>query len=192
MFNKACVISFLSLSAALIAGPAIAQNTDTLKDGIEKCKALSDKTEQEACADKLATETWNTSTSTDKLDGKRSAIAAIMSPDKVGKGQPFLAVRCLKNRTEMLINWPKFLGSRSHPVKWRIDDGPIVTERWSGSADGRAVFAANPIDTSKKMMGGKSEFVANVAGYGDTGTTVSFHLKGFDDAVKLIRAECRW
>jgi type VI secretion system protein VasI len=157
---------------------------------------MSDKAEAEACAEKLATETWNVVVDVDKLDGTKRISTIIMSPDKVAissKRQDWaaLGIRCSANKTELRVLWPKFLGLRPIQVKWRIDDGPIVTERWNVSSDGTLAFANNPIDMSKKMFG-KKELVTNIEAYGESGTTVSFRLSGLEEAIKPIREACRW
>lgn len=192
------ILSTLASAAAIFVWPAAvpAQGMDALNEAKARCLAMSDKAEANACAIKLATETWNVVVDIDKLDGAKNVRALIMSPEliPITAGQvnrAALALRCAENRTDLFIIWPKYLGLKHVPVKWRIDDGPIVTDEWSVSADGTITFATNPIDMSKKMIGRK-ELVTNVGAYGKTGTTVSFSLKGFETALKPIREACDW
>jgi type VI secretion system protein VasI len=181
----------------LVAGAAISQDTDSWADGAAKCKAMSDNLDKNRCLADLMTNSWGTTLSVDKLDGSKSIFVTIASADGMnleqGVGKAYaLSIRCLKNRTELLLSWPAYLGHQAAEVRWRLDRQPVTTERWSTSTSGRTAFAPNPIDLTKKMLG-RNEFVAGISAYGKaTATTVTFRLAGLDEAIKPLRELCKW
>lgn len=194
----AFAVALLTSGAVLPLLSAIshARERDNLDERSEQCKAMPDKTERDACIMEILTRSWNTSTATDKLDGSKTITIAIMTPDKIttfmnNQAQPVMAIACQKNRTKLMINWLDFLGLQSMPVKYRIDEQPIVTEHWEASADGTAVFANNPVALTKKLLG-KSEFVVNISSYRGKASTVTFHLAGLENVIKPIRENCKW
>jgi len=190
-------LGLLYLALLGISSSTSAQTiTDTTKEAFERCQAISDKAEAAACVNQVATETWSLNVKVDKLDGSKQVAIGIMSPDKIAttggrSSWAILFVKCAANKTELIVSWPKFLGAGPVPVKWRIDEEPVAQERWGVSTEGTMAYANNPIAMSKRMIG-KKEFVANVESYSTAGTTVSFRLDGFEEALKPIRKACNW
>ena len=88
--------------------------------------------------------------------------------------------------------WPGFLGiNRSLEIKWRADNQPIVTEWWNPSSDGKAAFAANPIVLLKKLFG-RNELIMSLKPYDQVASTLTFPIKGLEEAVKPLREVCKW
>ena len=185
----------LAMAFAMFPFFASAQGGETFDQAGERCRALSDKADREACITKFATTNWIVTRQIDKLDGSKTIAMMIFSPDEVPTNRtlrhPSLSIRCLKNRTELHIGWPDFLGLQAVSVKWRLDDQPVVTERWNASGSGDGAFTNNPVDLSKKMLG-KKEFVISVAPYNKVASTVTFNLAGLEEAIKPLREVCKW
>lgn len=185
----------------------------------QDCKSKGAKADQLACFSRLAggspaPTSTSTSTSTsaptpsvpskwsmhskvEKLDGTTTVTLALDSSDTVKPqyGRPEAAtiiVRCLNNKTELYISWPEFLGvGRGIEVRWRADNTPITTEAWSPSTDGKAAFAPNPVAFLKKLAD-RSELLLSVAPYSKVATTLTFPIAGLEEALKPLRAACKW
>ncbi len=178
----------------LLSVPAAGQDQKIFEEERQRCQALSDKNDREDCITKATTKQWSRATQTDKLDGSKAVMIGIMSPDKLDtragrKEAPFLGIRCLKNKTTLMVLWTEYLGSQPVAVRWRLDSQPIVAERWPSLSDG--VIAPNPVDMAKKMLT-KTEFVISVEPYDKAASSVSFHLDGLADAIKPVRESCGW
>jgi type VI secretion system protein VasI len=173
----------------------------------EDCKSKGAKADQLACFSSLAGSTpapalsvpskWKVHSKVEKLDGTTTVTLALDSSETVKPqyGRPEAAtiiVRCLNNKTELYIDWPEFLGvSRGIEVRWRADNMPISTEAWSPSTDGKAAFAPNPVAFLKKLVD-RSELLLSVAPFGKVATTLTFPIAGLEEALRPLRAACKW
>lgn len=177
----------------------------------QDCKSKGAKADQLACFSGLSGGTsalaptptpsvpskWRAHSKVEKLDGTTTVTLALDSSDtvKLQYGRPEAAtiiVRCLNNKTELYISWPEFLGvGRGIEVRWRADNTPITTEAWSPSTDGKAAFAPNPVAFLKKLAD-RSELLLSVAPYSKVATTLTFPIAGLEEALKPLRAACKW
>ncbi len=174
---------------------------------IDECKTKAEKVDQVSCFAGLAgiapiapiatASAWATRTTVDKLDGSTTVVLSLESSDRVRSryGQDeegTIIVRCMKNRTELYIAWPGFLGiSRSLEVKWRLDEQPVVTEWWSPSSDGKAAFVPNAVVFLKKIFS-RNELIVSVKPYDQIASTLTFPVKGLEEAIKPLRETCKW
>ncbi len=175
----------------------------------QDCKSKGAKADQLACFSSLAGSTsapaptpsvpskWKVHSKVEKLDGTTTVTLALDSSDTVkpqyGRAEAAtIIVRCLNNKTELYIDWPEFLGvSRGIEVRWRADNMPITTEAWSPSTDGKAAFAPNPVAFLKKLAD-RSELLLSVTPFGKVATTLTFPVAGLEEALKPLRAACKW
>lgn len=175
----------------------------------QDCKSKGAKADQLACFSSLAgstpapalapsvTSKWKVHSKVEKLDGTTTVTIALDSSDTVKPqyGRPEAAtiiVRCLNNKTELYISWPEFLGvGRGIEVRWRADNMPITTEAWSPSTDGKAAFAPNPVAFLKKLAD-RNELLLSVAPFSKVATTLTFPIAGLEEALKPLRAACKW
>lgn len=177
----------------------------------QDCKSKGAKADQLACFSSLAGSTpastpaptpsvpskWKVHSKVEKLDGTTTVTLVLDSSDTVSPqyGRPEAAtifVRCLNNKTEFFIAWPEFLGiGRGIEVRWRADNMPITTEAWSPSTDGKAAFSPNPVAFLKKLAD-RSELLLSVSPFGKVATTLTFPVAGLEEALKPLRAACKW
>jgi type VI secretion system protein VasI len=175
----------------------------------QDCKSKGTKADQLACFSSLAGSTpaaapapsapsqWNVQSKVEKLDGTTTVTLSLDSSDTVKPqyGQPetgTIIARCLNNKTELFIAWPEFLGvGRGIEVRWRTDNMPITTETWNPSSSGKAAFSPNPVAFLKKLAD-RSELLLSVAPFGKVATTLTFPVAGLEEALKPLRAACKW
>lgn len=194
--SRPCLAVTVVLGALVLPGIARAQLSEEFDKESARCISLSDEAEKADCIRRLTTERWDVAVRVDKLDGSKSVFVGIMSGDTLdgpaGSTRPFLAIRCLRNRTDVTIsNWGRYLGRGGIPARWRVDNEPIVSERWESSQDGWIAFASNPISLLKRTYDRK-ELVVSVQPRGAQPRSVGFHLPGLNVAIRPIREVCQW
>ena len=197
---------FATVCAFAVAAPGIAQavSTDEAQTATLKlCEnvgrsLIGMSTEQLACANGYLSTHWVSDTSADELDNSKLTQIWTTSPKMIDNSinrpaQVVLFVRCNKDTTELVVRWPKVIGSSMEKaeIKWRIDDSKISTEHWPVATNMQAVFANKPVDLLKAMIG-KKEFVVNVPTFQAGPQTVTFNLDGLEDALKPVREQCKW
>ena len=108
------------------------------------------------------------------------------------KREATLIARCVKNKTEVFVHWPEFIGLvEPKEVKWRVDGQPVATEWWTPSLDGKAVAAPAAIGFLKRLAGGR-ELVFSVGSFNKLPQSLSFPISGAENAIKPLRAACKW
>lgn len=203
---KQYVVPCIATIATAVVGSAY--GAEPQLDDLKACAAISGPTERLLCYDKLQpppntpeptpevkdvrdSSAWRHTDEADRLDGSRMLVALVLASDNSEPGSAAFYIRCLKGKTEVFATWPKYLGARAVAVRWRADEMPVRGERWSPASDGRAAFHPNPIQFVKSLSG-KRELVLNMQPYNETASSLTFPIAGIDEAVKPIRAACKW
>jgi type VI secretion system VasI family protein len=133
------------------------------------------------------------------MDGSKTVVISRDADNEIQgwleSNRPSLIVRCKEHKTEAYIVTGMAANveydTDSHSVRLRFDDGNPVTQHWSASTDGKALFAPGAIDLAKKLVGSKSltfeftPFNANPA-------IVHFTLEGLAPYLQKAADACGW
>lgn len=142
---------------------------------------------------KASSSAWSTREDKDPLTDQSIYFASVRSSEGVSRfGNPLtLTIRCKNNVTEAYINWDSYLGLDAVEVTYRIGKETAKTTTWSLSTTNKATFMPKPIDVVSQFETMES-FVANVTPYNSNPITAVFDLKGAQEALADIRANCNW
>ncbi len=99
-----------------------------------------------------------------------------------------IIVRCQSHKTQVYINWNKYLGGETS-VLTRIDSDTAVTSQWTLSTDRKATFHKNP-PALLNMLDTADRLVAQITPYNDNPITAIFDIKGLSSALIPLRKAC--
>lgn len=103
-----------------------------------------------------------------------------------------MVLRCRRRRTEVLIAPQEYLGvGEGIEILMRIGDRPASTQRWNPSTTGRAVFAPNPIDLIRSLLGSEVLLV-EIAPRHSGRISLRLPTRGLREAVAPLQAACGW
>lgn len=169
------------------------------------CASISDSEERLICYDNLNspnvkkadnnTGKWVIETDLSPIDDSQRVFLNLYANERVGRNfassKPILFIRCENNKTELFIDWGGFVKMRRAEITTRTDKEPAVTVNWSMSTDGQASFAPKPI-TLIKELAHKDSLLAQIIPYAESPYTVTFDIKGLDNAIAPVREACGW
>jgi hypothetical protein len=97
---------------------------------------------------------WSVKIDTNPIDDSKTVTARIkaQSADTSRGEVPTLALRCMSNKTEIIIGWNNFLGTEYQYVTTRIGSKDAVREPWSLSTDKASTFHTEPIAFIRSML----------------------------------------
>lgn len=105
--------------------------------------------------------------------------------------KPRLVVRCMENKTSLIVLWNRYLGLNSTEVTIRVDSEKAQTSSWLISTANDAVFSQKPISLAKSLFG-KKKLLVKITPYGSNPITVTFNLAGLEQEIKPLRSACSW
>jgi type VI secretion system protein VasI len=166
----------IAVLALLLAAPALAQKADTIGSN------------------------WYIGASEDPMTGAKNVNAYTMSltriPDTIRRMvSPTLIVRCERNKTELLINWDRFittggLDNGTH-VMIRLDDEKPMRTEWQMSTNFNATFSRNPIPLIRAMRN-KTKLRAETIPYGSSSVLAVFDISGMPEVIERVSKQCGW
>lgn len=109
--------------------------------------------------------------------------------------RPVLFLRCWQGETRAFVNWRESLGTsfltNTREVSYRISDNDSVQDGWSVSTNEEAVFAPEPIEFIRSMIGEDTLSMRVWPRDGDP-LNATFDITGVDAAILKIRNVCGW
>lgn len=120
-----------------------------------------------------------------------STIVALMSRSIDGNRDAALGIRCMDNRTEVIVMFDRYLDNEPMKVSYRLGNGAPKGGVWSHSTKGDALFAPSPIRFIKQMMAHDSLTVRATDHQGSQ-ETAKFNLKGLREEISTLRKTCGW
>lgn len=120
-------------------------------------------------------------------------------PDSIGRDRlrPMLMIRCLENRTALLVNWGRFITTGNiydqHSVRYRVDDREPVTAAWrmSTSYEATGLWRGSAIPLLRQMRGA-TRFIVETTPHGENAVLARFNVTGFDAVVSEVAERCSW
>lgn len=140
---------------------------------------------------------WRIEDKIDKLDGERVITFFLSSTDTLeingrSTAPAVLAIRCRNRKTDISIRWPAYLSLPGNFVslRWRIDDGEIVEERWPTDSEARSLLTNSQGLTYVKKFLGKQKLVFSVNA--SQPQILTFPIGGLDLARPMMSVMCDW
>lgn len=172
---------------------------------MERCYANLKTPEEKAkdavnAAAKVLNGEWNVQEDVNPVDDSKTNSVSLASGEGSNEGgaNVVLTVRCQSKKTQVFVNWNDYLGDDSRDVynKWkrvtvRVGSEPAKTERWGVSTNSEATFAPNSVSLAKRIAGA-DRLVLETVPYGENPATAVFSLKGANNALKSVAANCGW
>ena len=107
-------------------------------------------------------------------------------------GTKRIVLRCKNHRTEVIAFWP--LPPVTQYVWSRVDKENADNSKWNEATnDDSVIFHPDPISFINKMVGHDRLLVQTEAHFQKTfDMTMSFDIKGVENAIEPLRKECNW
>jgi hypothetical protein len=144
---------------------------------------------------------WRVDRMKDPMTGFDNVVWTIEATNEVsgtlGRSvRPTLALRCHRNKTEVLIEWRQFVTTSrfdgsGHHVMVRIGEQKASTSGWSMSTNYEATFSRNAVALLKSLKG-QTRFLAETIPHGSSAVTAAFDIQGVDKAIDEVAGRCGW
>ena len=121
---------------------------------------------------------WSFERTTSPIDDSQTFALSLTSAEKVGMfDKPAtLVIRSQKERREVFIAWPGYLGSQSLPVTVRFDKEEAVTENWGISTTGKSAFSPFPFADFWELVKTSRRLAIQLSPYRKPPTAATFDL----------------
>ncbi|MFC2970160.1 type VI secretion system-associated protein TagO [Acidimangrovimonas pyrenivorans] len=173
------------------------------KDGTEDKSVSAPSSDTDPAADAGDTGKWQMRTDTSKMTDQKSVFLSLESENDVpgrfggGGGPATLVLRCMENTTALLFSMNnQFMADIQGygRVEYRIDDQKMGRVNMNESTDNSMLglwSGGRSIPFIKKLMG-HDRLVLRATPYNENTYTVSFDIKGLDNAIGELRQTCHW
>ncbi|MFD1199545.1 type VI secretion system-associated protein TagO [Brucella gallinifaecis] len=145
---------------------------------------------------------WRSQTDVSKIADTADHYAALQSEDKLSKrfggtGYAQIHMRCKENKTSAYFTFAdQFLSDIQNygKITYRLDTDKAVTKGFNVSTDntGLGLWSGGSAIPFLKSLEGHKQLVVRVTPFNQSAITVTFDIRGFDEAVKPIRSACKW
>ncbi|RCS25253.1 hypothetical protein DUT91_00010 [Phyllobacterium salinisoli] len=201
--------SAVAAAVYFFAQSAIAQ------DSGKECAAIEDAGKRLLCYDGVfrtaidvqsptrTTGKWAVSTETSKITDTVDHFISLESddafPGKYGRSpqNARLLIRCMESKSTIYFNFgDHFLADIQGygDITFRVDERKAEKRGFDESTDHSALglwSGGTAIPFVKKLIGGK-KLVVRATPYNESPITATFDLRGMDEAIKPLRAACKW
>lgn len=139
---------------------------------------------------------WHFDEVKSKMGDRASVSCVLPSSDTISVGKEdrhgLLVIRCMDNETDVILSWPNYLGrGNDHTVESKVDDKPIVKQKWIESTNGEAVFMPSPIKWLRTLKDAR-HLIVRLKPYQRGYEELEFDLNGIDDVIGRISEACKW
>jgi hypothetical protein len=200
--------ALLAIGFAGLTHVACAQPADDAITQMKTCLRLEASARQQ-CVDRLwweltganapvpstrGGESWVISETTSPVDYSPQISAAILSHATAENAPSSLTIHCRRQRAELSVStagtW-RASSAEEFRVAYRINDGPVVEERWAAAAGGRtANFKGDALQLLRSLPdGGQISF--RVFDWQGPAHEATFQLDGLDAVREKIGAACK-
>ena len=100
-----------------------------------------------------------------------------------------VVILCKGTKFSAYVQFADYLSNNSVDIRYRIDKAPSVSEIWSPSSAGTAVFGRHQEHLARLLMKGHS-FVIEAVDYRGVPHRASFNLTGSSDAIEPVLKQC--
>lgn len=133
---------------------------------------------------------WNWRRSKDNLTGKEILVGLYFSNHNNSSPQNSkVVVRCQDNKFDVYFNFYEFLDRESSSVRYKLDNHPLVEEKWNTSTDGQSVFAKDAPDVARKLAKGE-KFVIEAKDYSSNSHQMAIDLAGSEYVINPVLKLC--
>ncbi len=203
---------FIAAGAALIA--VIAVTTVQAENSGNSCAKENDAAKRLLCYDGIfrneikaettveGTGKWRIKSDTSKIEDTTDYYVSLLSDDTIakrfgGSGQAGIYLRCKENTTSVyFIFADEFVSDIEGygDMTYRLDSNKPLTKSFEVSTDNKALglWDGGSAIPFLKAMSGKDQLIVRMTPYNQSPLTMTFDIRGFDEAIKPLRAGCKW
>ena len=111
-------------------------------------------------------------------------------------GRAVIIARCRENSTAFIVRMDdKFLADSGGfgSIEYRVDQRPMKKRNFRESTDNKALglWRGGGIPFMKELEGGQ-KLVLRVTPYNESAQEMEFDIRGINEVVRQVRAECKW
>ena len=139
----------------------------------------------------IAQDKWSFEERIDELTDKKIAVASHNPTRKTG-----VSVRCeqrtkRRGKFEVYFVFGEYLNRKTVPIRYRIDKGTLVEDKWWPSAKGTGVFASpgHGAEITRQMMRG-SKVIVEATDFRGQRHRIRFGLAGASKAIEPVLQLC--
>jgi len=142
-----------------------------------------------AAAQPLIGDNWDYDRNYDDFDDSLSTVAWTEQSD--GLSRMRIQVRCdAFDGLRAMVTFPQYISASSAPVRYRVDDGEIVTETWMAASDDRAsLIAPKPDLFAWRLIKGRRLIIEARKDRGGP-ERLTFKVGGADSEVYRVMRDC--
>ena len=190
--------------------PVCAAPLEGIEHDIAVCSKIEDRIKRLECFDTIvatkglsaygqknkSNNQWEIIKDKSKIDDSETVIIATKSiepiEDRYGsKKEPYFAIRCKENKTDVIVAFGMFLDTESMIVTERIDSEEVRVEYWSISNNKESILNQHPIQFIKSLFG-HDKLLLQVMPYNENQKIVEFNISGIEDITEPLQKACKW
>lgn len=187
------------------ASSAFAAGEDCIKveNDLDRLACYDQALGRTATATNLSVGRWQVREERSKLTDKPEVVMHVPSEETINCGwnngdKVYLMVGCKDDRTVVVFNTGCHMASSEYSnygqIEYRIDQEKAQKVNGEASTDNRTLGiwrGSKSIPIVKQMLG-KSTMIARMTPYGENPFTATFNISGLEEAIKPLRAACKW
>ena len=128
----------------------------------------------------------------DEMTDKSNVILMLESEESASpRRNETLIIRCRNNKTDVFVNFDKYLGYSSPKITYRIGSNPPKIQNWSESTTKKSAFSPNPIALIKELLTGNSLLVEAYP-YQEGRLLVKFDTTNLSNSIHKVQTLCNW
>ena len=204
----------ISFAAALAVCSVPAISTPDFPRDLAKCSVEKNNVARLACYDALvpkaaaqdpaksstAVSKWQVQTETSRIDDSKNVYVMLNAEDPIQGWPaktflPVLHIRCKERKTDAYIitGMPPTVeySVDTATVTLRLDKNPAFKVAALKSTDSEALFLPNTVALVKKISTAESMLFQFVP-FNSSGQMTTFDVRGLVEAIKPVRAACKW
>ena len=140
---------------------------------------------------------WQLKEEVSSLDGGTKISGILKSanavPNSIGNvDHAYLIIRCRDGQLVTYFSWPAYMGSGPAPVRWKIDQGSVMSGEWATSDSGNAIgfFRERTARDFITKLAVAKTIVVEAAGYQSAPHEARFDLDGVSEIAAKAIAAC--
>lgn len=139
---------------------------------------------------------WEVEEETSKVDDSKSVFLLLASDEKV-KGMfglekhPILILRCIENKTAVVLLLDTHLGMRDPGIIMRLDKEKPIKKPWNILTTYKGLLHPQPIKLIRDLLKSEKMFVRVVPSSGGA-MDMEFSLAGLENVIKPLQKSCGW
>lgn len=182
----------LSTTTTPVAAPVEPAPAKTDAEKLADLQAALRKKAEELKAEGV----WEVEEDVSKVDDSKNVWLLVKSNRPVAgrynrKAWGRLVLRCMENKTDVLITFDQYLSTMDIQMLTRLDKEKASTRKWNITTDHEGLMHPDPVGFIRQLEKHDALYV-QFTPYSSEPVEIEFNLRGLDKSVNKLKEPCGW